>query len=66
VATATASRPVTHRLFAVGRGHSAECGRAALLDVGVLHTRADLFKLGHVWRNLSARTAGQNRRDGGS
>src|SRR5512133_2782486 len=57
---------------AVGRGHSGECRPAALLDVGILHPRADLFKLGHVCRCLGGLAEfvsthrGQNRHDGGS
>src|SRR5690348_7866634 len=57
---------------AIGRGHSGECGPAALLDVGVLHPRADLFKLGHVCRRIGGLAEfvgthwGQNRYDGGS
>jgi hypothetical protein len=57
---------------ALGRGHSGECRPAALLDVGVLHPRTDLFKLGHVCRCLGALSKlvgthrGQNCHDRGS
>ena len=39
---------------AVGRGHSGKCRPAALLDVGVLHPRTDLFQFGHVRRCIGA------------
>jgi Crp-like helix-turn-helix domain len=37
---------------ALGRGHSGECRPAALLDIWVLHPRADLFQFGHVCRRI--------------
>jgi hypothetical protein len=55
---------------AEGRGNSGECRPAALLDVGVLQPRIDLFQFDHVRRGIGVFAEllrahwGKNRHDG--